>query len=35
VLEGDTAETLAERIHKEEHIAIVEAAVMMLNKKEN
>ena len=32
VLEGDTAETLAERIHREEHIAIVEAAILMLNK---
>ena len=32
VLAGDTAETLAERIHKEEHIAIVEAAMLMLNK---
>jgi phosphoribosylglycinamide formyltransferase-1 len=30
VLPGDTAETLAERIHVEEHKAIVEAAVMML-----
>lgn len=29
VLAGDTAETLAERIHTEEHIAIVEAAVRM------
>jgi phosphoribosylglycinamide formyltransferase-1 len=29
VLPGDVPETLAERIHREEHIAIVEAAVMM------
>jgi phosphoribosylglycinamide formyltransferase-1 len=29
VLAGDTAETLAERIHHEEHIAIVEGAAMM------
>jgi phosphoribosylglycinamide formyltransferase-1 len=29
VLPGDTPETLAERIHREEHIAIVEAAAMM------
>ena len=34
VLPDDTAESLSERIHKEEHIAIVEAAVMLLNKKE-
>ncbi|MCL1928249.1 MAG: phosphoribosylglycinamide formyltransferase [Treponema sp.] len=33
VLPGDTAESLAERIHKEEHIAIVAAAVLMLDKK--
>jgi phosphoribosylglycinamide formyltransferase-1 len=31
VLPGDTGETLAERIHREEHIAIVDAVVMMLN----
>ena len=30
VLPGDTAESLAERIHKEEHIAIVEAVKFML-----
>jgi phosphoribosylglycinamide formyltransferase-1 len=29
VLRGDTPETLAERIHGEEHIAIVDAVVMM------
>ena len=29
VLRNDTAETLAERIHTEEHIAIVEAAALM------
>jgi phosphoribosylglycinamide formyltransferase-1 len=29
VLPGDTPETLAERVHREEHIAIVEAAAMM------
>ncbi|MCL1814744.1 MAG: phosphoribosylglycinamide formyltransferase [Treponema sp.] len=35
---GDTAESLAERIHREEHIAIVEAVVLMifkLKEKEN
>jgi phosphoribosylglycinamide formyltransferase-1 len=32
VLEGDTAESLAGRIHSEEHIAIVEAAILMLEK---
>ena len=32
VLPEDTAESLAERIHREEHIAIVEAAALMLNK---
>jgi phosphoribosylglycinamide formyltransferase-1 len=32
VLAGDTPETLAERIHKEEHIAITEAAVLMLKR---
>jgi phosphoribosylglycinamide formyltransferase-1 len=32
VLEGDTAESLAGRIHNEEHIAIVEAAQIMLKK---
>ena len=31
VLKGDTAESLADRIHKEEHLAIVEAAKIMLN----
>jgi len=30
VLPGDTPESLAERIHKEEHIAIVEAVKMMI-----
>ena len=30
VLEGDTAESLAQRIHKEEHVVIVEAAALML-----
>ncbi|GHT92321.1 phosphoribosylglycinamide formyltransferase [Spirochaetia bacterium] len=30
VLAGDTPDTLAERIHKEEHIAIVDAAIMMI-----
>ena len=34
VLEGDTAESLAERIHREEHVAIVEAVLLMLNKEE-
>jgi phosphoribosylglycinamide formyltransferase-1 len=32
VLAGDTAETLAERIHHEEHLAIVEGAVMMIER---
>ena len=32
VLPGDTPDSLAERIHKEEHIAIVEAVKMMLEK---
>ncbi|GHV17782.1 phosphoribosylglycinamide formyltransferase [Spirochaetia bacterium] len=32
VLPGDTPETLAERIHHEEHIAIVEATAMMINR---
>lgn len=32
VLQDDTAESLAERIHKEEHIVIVEAARLMLGK---
>jgi phosphoribosylglycinamide formyltransferase-1 len=32
VLPGDTPEGLAERIHREEHIAIVEAAAMMAEK---
>ena len=32
VLPDDTPETLAERIHKEEHIAIVEAVKMMLDR---
>jgi phosphoribosylglycinamide formyltransferase-1 len=32
VLSGDTPESLAERIHKEEHIAIVEAVKMMLDR---
>ena len=34
VLKDDTAESLAGRIHNEEHIAIVEAAILMLKKKE-
>jgi len=29
VLSGDTPDSLADRIHKEEHIAIVEAVKMM------
>ena len=32
VLSGDTAESLAERIHKEEHIAIVEGVKIMLGR---
>jgi phosphoribosylglycinamide formyltransferase-1 len=32
VLAGDTAETLARRIHAEEHIAIVEAAILMIGR---
>jgi phosphoribosylglycinamide formyltransferase-1 len=32
VLPGDNVETLAERIHREEHIAIVEAVVLMLSR---
>jgi phosphoribosylglycinamide formyltransferase-1 len=32
VLAGDTAETLARRIHGEEHIAIVEATVLMIRR---
>ena len=32
VLAGDTAESLAQRIHKEEHSAIVEAAKLVLQK---
>jgi phosphoribosylglycinamide formyltransferase-1 len=32
VLEGDTPASLAERIHKQEHIAIVEAAAMMTSR---
>jgi phosphoribosylglycinamide formyltransferase-1 len=32
VLGGDTAETLAERVHREEHIAIVEATVLMVQR---
>ncbi|MDR3122564.1 MAG: phosphoribosylglycinamide formyltransferase [Treponema sp.] len=32
VLPGDTADSLSERIHGEEHIAIVEAAVLMARK---
>jgi phosphoribosylglycinamide formyltransferase-1 len=34
VLSGDTPESLAERIHKEEHIAIVEAVKMMVDRLE-
>jgi phosphoribosylglycinamide formyltransferase-1 len=33
VLPGDSAETLAGRIHREEHIAIVEAARLMCSPK--
>jgi folate-dependent phosphoribosylglycinamide formyltransferase PurN len=29
-LPGDTPQSLAERIHREEHIAIVEAAALMV-----
>jgi phosphoribosylglycinamide formyltransferase-1 len=32
VLPTDTADSLAERIHKEEHIAIVEAAILMVER---
>jgi phosphoribosylglycinamide formyltransferase-1 len=32
VLQGDTPDSLAERIHKEEHIAIVEAVRMMVER---
>jgi phosphoribosylglycinamide formyltransferase-1 len=32
VLPGDTVESLAERIHREEHIAIVEAAALMVKR---
>ncbi|MDR3247775.1 MAG: phosphoribosylglycinamide formyltransferase [Treponema sp.] len=32
VLPGDNVETLAQRIHREEHVAIVEATVMMIEK---
>lgn len=32
VAPGDTAETLAEKIHREEHIAIVDGAVLMINR---
>jgi phosphoribosylglycinamide formyltransferase-1 len=32
VLKSDTAEALAERVHREEHVAIVEAAVMMIRR---
>jgi phosphoribosylglycinamide formyltransferase 1 len=34
ILNGDTPESLAERIHKEEHIAIVDAVKMMLGRLE-
>jgi len=34
ILSGDTPESLAERIHKEEHIAIVDAVKMMLGRLE-
>ena len=34
ILSGDTQESLAERIHKEEHIAIVDAVKMMLGRLE-
>lgn len=32
VLPGDTADTLAARIHREEHIALVDAAALLLDK---
>jgi phosphoribosylglycinamide formyltransferase-1 len=32
VLAGDSPESLAERIHREEHIAIVEGAALMIEK---
>jgi phosphoribosylglycinamide formyltransferase-1 len=32
VLSGDTPDSLAERIHKEEHIAIVEAVKIMVER---
>ncbi|GHU59521.1 phosphoribosylglycinamide formyltransferase [Spirochaetia bacterium] len=35
VLSGDTTDTLAERIHREEHIAIVDAAIMMIERLNN
>jgi len=35
VLQGDTPETLAERIHSEEHIAIVEAVKIMVERIKN
>jgi phosphoribosylglycinamide formyltransferase-1 len=35
VLESDTAESLAWRIHREEHNAIVEAAILMMGKENN
>jgi len=34
VLSGDNPESLAERIHKEEHIAIVEAVKIMIKRLE-
>ena len=35
VLPNDTPDSLAERIHQEEHIAIVEAVIMMVNRLKN
>jgi phosphoribosylglycinamide formyltransferase-1 len=35
VLAGDSPEILAERIHREEHIAIVEAALLMIRRLKN
>jgi phosphoribosylglycinamide formyltransferase-1 len=35
VLSGDTPDTLAERIHAEEHIAIVEAVKIMVERIKN
>ena len=35
VLPGDTTDSLAERVHKEEHIAIVEAVKIMTERLQN